>query len=289
MPISRAMATRATLREHLETAPPILAAAVALALCVAFTALDVVSGPQVSTSFFYVVPVAIVTWRFGRTSGVATATAAAALWLIVDIGTGVGGSVSISTWNAVVRFGFFITITLLLVHLRSAMLRQTELARVDPLTGLANRRAFADAAAHELARSLRSGERITVAVVDLDDLKVINDSGGHTVGDEALLATARILESTVRATDLTARLGGDEFALLAIGQQLDAHPLLERICGRVAQVSIGDHRLSCSIGAVNANGGTLDDWLDQADRALYDAKRAGKGTVVLRSEATPVR
>jgi diguanylate cyclase (GGDEF)-like protein len=283
------MASRAELRRHLETAPPILVAAVVLALCVAIMVLDVASGPQVSTSFFYVIPLAMVTWRFGPTAGVATALAAAALWLIVDVGTGISGSVSISIWNAVVRFGFFITITLLLVHLRSAMLREAELARIDPLTGLANRRAFADAAAHELARSLRSGERITIAMVDLDDLKLINDHEGHAVGDEAITAIARVLESAVRTTDLTARLGGDEFALLAIGELVDADALLARISGRVAEVSVRDHRLSCSIGAVNAHGGTVDDWLERADRALYDAKRAGKGRVVLHSETSAVR
>jgi diguanylate cyclase (GGDEF)-like protein len=268
-------------RRHLESAPApaVVFAAVALGALVA--ALDVTTGPDVSTSYFYVVPLVIATWRFGRAAGTATAIAAAGLWLLIDVSTGPSQSLSIPTWNAVVRLAFFLTITLLLAGLHAAMTRESELARIDPLTGIANRRAFADAAARELARIQRSGDRLTVAVVDLDHLKRINDTAGHAGGDDALVAVANVLRSTLRASDLVARLGGDEFAFLVSGRDVDVETLLERIRRGVAAESVAGHWLSCSIGAVTVGDGSLDEWLSMADGALYDAKRSGRDTVVV--------
>jgi diguanylate cyclase (GGDEF)-like protein len=275
------MASSPKLRRRLETAPPIVVLATAIAAGLLVAAVDIATGPDVSTSFFYVIPLAIVTWRFGRAAGTASALIAAGLWLCADVATRTGGPLSIPAWNALVRLAFFLTITLLLLGLRAALAREAELARIDPLTGIANRRAFADAAAREVARAQRTGEQVTLAVIDLDHLKRINDTAGHGAGDEAIVAVARVLQSTIRASDLVARLGGDEFALLVSGRDVDAGTLLERIRRGVASQTVGGFWLSCSIGAVCVHGGSPDDWLSSADGAMYEAKRAGGGVVVV--------
>lgn len=275
------MASGPTVRRHLESAPatPVVIASIALGLLVAL--MDIATGPDVSTSYFYVVPLAITTWRFGRAAGTATALIAAGLWLFIDVSTAASQTLSVAAWNAVVRLAFFLTIALLLTGLRAAMTRESELARIDPLTGIANRRAFADAAVRELARAQRRGERLTVAVIDLDHLKRINDTVGHAGGDQAIGAVADVLRSTVRAGDVVARLGGDEFVLLVSGEDVDTATLLERVRRGVAAVAVGGHWLSCSIGAVIVGDGTVDEWLSMADGALYEAKRAGRDTVVV--------
>ncbi len=120
---------------------------------------------------------------------------------------------------------------------------------------------------------------MTIAVVDLDGFKAINDSAGHESGDEALSAVARTIESSVRRHDLAARLGGDEFALVLVGGGAEARAVLSRICERVAQLAIAGRSLGCSIGGCIVTGGPVNEAMATADRALYSAKRSGKGRV----------
>ena len=150
----------------------------------------------------------------------------------------------------------------------------------DPLTGLANRTLFRDRLVLALARSERSGGRVGLLFLDLDNFKQVNDAHGHAAGDEVLVELARRLQTAVRPSDTVARLGGDEFVVLceqvdsqsavALGQRLDeAIRLPVRISGAV-------HDLSTSIGI--ALGQTDPDLLlANADTALYRAKAHGGG------------
>lgn len=152
-----------------------------------------------------------------------------------------------------------------------------QLALVDELTGVANRRGFSSVGElqWELARSSRSA--LSVVVVDLDRMKTINDSHGHAAGDSALIETARILSGAVRETDVVARVGGDEFYVLLIGSQ-DAELVAERIRGAVAERNAtGGHDfvLELSLGVATLEHGcpsTLTQLLDAADRAMYTEK-----------------
>ena len=151
----------------------------------------------------------------------------------------------------------------------------------DPLTGLANRRAF-DAT---LARWLEGVESAPVGVllVDLDDFKMINDSVGHAGGDEVLRAIAHRLSSDVREDELAARLGGDEFAILLRGADADALDTVgARVLARLRMpVRLSSTRVTpgVSIGSASTGSGarSAEDLLANADAALYAAKAAGKG------------
>jgi diguanylate cyclase (GGDEF)-like protein len=154
-----------------------------------------------------------------------------------------------------------------------------ELSTTDELTGLPNRRAFVEAIRRSLADAGRHGDTGVVAFVDLDGLKGINDAHGHAAGNAAIEAVARALQAAVRASDVVARLHGDEFAvLLARSDARRIDRLVARLRAQVENVVFrhGGRRfkVSASVGATCYRGGlTVDEILDRADRAMYEAKQ----------------
>lgn len=156
-------------------------------------------------------------------------------------------------------------------------------ASLDPLTHLANRRAFDRMAGQWLTGSHAP---VLLAIIDLDNLKTLNDTGGHLVGDAALKRVATALRASVRAKDLVARLGGDEFAIVAAGLSPDqARTRLQQVVAELAATPLEGpegFRVSVTTGvAVSLPGDTITTLLARADRALYRGKRAGKNCVVV--------
>ena len=152
--------------------------------------------------------------------------------------------------------------------------KQQELASRDPLTELLNRREFHELVDHEIERCRRHGGEFSVALLDLDDFKRVNDEGGHAEGDSVLQAAAAAIQESCRSSDLAFRIGGDEFALL-----LPATPAAdaETAAGR-AREAISAHAglASChGLASWPADGDAKDDLLRTADRRLYAMKRSG--------------
>ncbi|RVT86115.1 GGDEF domain-containing protein [Inhella crocodyli] len=172
-------------------------------------------------------------------------------------------------------------------ELSEALVRIEHLATRDALTGLANRRHAEAVLDQTLRRQRRGGRPAALALVDLDHFKRVNDRHGHAVGDAVLVAFARAAESALRDTDLVARWGGEEFLLLLEGSDpLAAESALARLRATVAElaVSAGDEilRFTFSAGLTPWQAGdTAARWLDRADRALYEAKAAGRDRTVL--------
>ena len=158
-----------------------------------------------------------------------------------------------------------------------------QLADLDSLTGLHNRRYFHEVLARECARGHRYGRRLALLVLDLDEFKAINDRIGHLAGDHALAEAAERVRGVVRSADIPCRVGGDEFAIvLPEASVQDAEQLFGRILDAVSGRSIGEAgKLMVSAGIAELRGG--DDaasLFERADQALYHAKESGKGTVV---------
>jgi diguanylate cyclase len=160
----------------------------------------------------------------------------------------------------------------------------------DPLTGLANRAMFS----HQLQAAVGAVPpytgRLALMIVDLDDFKPVNDRFGHAAGDELLVLAARRLRGCVREVDLVARLGGDEFAVLIDGLPDEADRIAERIVdvlGVPFLVSATTAAVSASVGVVVAHGGerTPEQLIHDADVAMYEAKRSGKGGYRIRPTA----
>ncbi|MEA1676006.1 two-component regulator propeller domain-containing protein [Nitrospirillum sp. BR 11163] len=170
--------------------------------------------------------------------------------------------------------------------LRAANDRLTHLATTDPLTGCANRHHFMERARDMIALASRHGTPLTLAILDLDEFKHVNDTHGHPGGDAVLALTGRIIAGHVRSTDLVGRIGGEEFALLmphtaAHGARLLADRLRQAIGDECVAIEGGASiRVTASLGLAELNSGEdLDALYVRADAALYRAKQSGRNRV----------
>lgn len=159
------------------------------------------------------------------------------------------------------------------------------LSEHDPLTGLYNARAFRDRYSRSLGRAERSGEPLSLILLDVDSLKRINDRYGHIVGNEALILVAEAVRAAKRAEDSAARWGGDEFAILLTGGDAEAarrvaDNVLQRVHERPLLHERGPIAVSVTIGVCTARKiRAEDDLFPAADRALYAGKRGGRDRV----------
>jgi diguanylate cyclase (GGDEF)-like protein len=146
------------------------------------------------------------------------------------------------------------------------------MARTDPLTELSNRRAWEEELAREMAMAQRGGLRLSVGLIDLDELKSYNDRWGHAAGDRVLLTAAARWRRRLRLTDLLARIGGDEFAVAMPNCGLrEAEALGDQLRGALPD------GLTCSIGVAEWNPSeSATELLARADEALYAAKNSGR-------------
>jgi diguanylate cyclase (GGDEF)-like protein len=189
----------------------------------------------------------------------------------------------VSPWKwALIHAGFILAGSI--AYLAAWRLNEYQ-ALHDPLTRLANRALFRDRIRHAAARADRRGGPLAVMVLDLDDFKQVNDTLGHSAGDELLNGIALRLRGAVRSADTVARLGGDEFALVIDGAPNEAviRAVAKRVLGVFEEPFIvhGEPmRTSASLGVVIAGRRhTVEELVRQADVAMYQAKAAGNGRV----------
>ena len=161
-------------------------------------------------------------------------------------------------------------------------------ARIDPLTGLLNRRAFNELAEREIQRARRFRQPMSLLVIDLDRFKSINDSHGHLVGDAVLEDFARVASEQLRSLDIIARLGGEEFVVLLPGTDPEsAFQLAERMRQAIASNSMAlegvtlRYTASFGIAGFEPRQPSLERWVARADAALYEAKAKGRNRVEL--------
>jgi diguanylate cyclase (GGDEF)-like protein len=263
---------------------------------IAIAIADYLTGPDIGLSLFYLVPIVIAGRQSGRTVAVTLAVAAASGWQFADAAW--RGVTAVSIWNGATRLGIFLGAAFLMSRLRDderrlgELNRQLEaglaleqrLARTDALTSLANGRMFRDEVQRTLARARRDGEPVTIAYLDLDNFKALNDRYGHAEGDEILKDVASGIAAVIREGDLAARLGGDEFALLLHGCSQDALEAIgARLLTQVKTVAsrYPDVRFGATIGFAECTppASDPDAAIRAADRAMYAAKFKGKNRI----------
>ncbi len=249
-------------------------------------------APSSGTEIYYVWVALYAGYFFSRAEIVfqlaAIAVLYAAILSIVHV-----GSVAPTRWLLTIAMvAGSATIVHVLKGRNDQLLRNLQAAaRRDPLTGIANRQAFDERLAHELAVSKRTGRSTAVAFLDIDDFKQINDRFGHVCGDEVLRELATIACRSLRETDMVARLGGDEFAAILPGLNADgAFHVAERIRRAVPSAErSGTAPFTISVGVVDsiAAGILPEPVVRSADHALYRAKRDGRNRTA-RAEGIPI-
>ena len=232
-------------------------------------------------SVFFAFPVSFFAWFLSRRTGVVASVISAAIIMGVNLSSPVHEiNGSVAYWNALIWLGFFCLVTMVIAELKVHHDRERELARVDSLTRVPSRLAFYEFATAEISRARRFRLVTTLAYVDIDGFKGINDRMGHATGDKVLIAVARSMQRSIRDTDLVARIGGDEFALILPNTSKDAAcKVLEKLMKAVTRSMRQSHwPVTFSIGAVTflEPPESVDQMIQRADAIMYSVKQSGK-------------
>ncbi len=255
-------------------------------------AIVAVAHPLTSTPLYFIWPTLTAAYFLGR-RGLAVAFAGSSASFASALLLNPNAENAMQTFTS--TLAVIATVALLVTFLRERMdhlMRALEhTASTDMLTGLINRRTFETITRRELERARRTGTPLSIALLDLDHFKAINDRLGHAEGDRALRRFAELLRASCRLVDVPARIGGEEFAIILSGSDADGASLYaERLLRTVLETTKDDLApLSVSIGIteMTSAGDSLDVLLLSADRALYEAKHRGRARVVVARPATP--
>ncbi|MDF1551661.1 MAG: GGDEF domain-containing protein [Deferrisomatales bacterium] len=247
--------------------------------------IDHATGYELSFSVFYTIPVGIGSWYAGKRFGFLVCIVSAMTWLAADYTSGhLFSHPTIPFWNAGVRLGFFTIIAYLLDHLRRALDLQEVLAQRDGLTGIMNARAFRQSCDSIFDLASRHGRPLALGYLDLDGFKGVNDSLGHSVGDQVLKAVATALTERLRASDFGGRLGGDEFAVLLPETDLaGARKVFTVLRDNLIDLAARNRwPVGFSIGVAVFHSPTAhaDEAIRCADGLMYRVKNSGKNNIV---------
>jgi len=241
--------------------------------------LDYATGAELAFSIFYLFPVGIAAWYLGWEAGVALSILSALAWYVADAFTRTVPYENpfIPAWNTGVRLMTFLIVTVLINALHTILEREALNARIDPLTGAPNTRAFYEAAEIQISLLKRYQRPFSILYLDIDNFKELNDARGHSAGDSALKVVTQTLKQILRTGDTVARLGGDEFAILLT--EADARAA-EIVSTRIQSAIRSKLTLTCSIGALTcvAPPASVDELIRRVDHLMYEAKRGGKDT-----------
>ena len=245
---------------------------------------DYWTGVQVSVSTLYLLPIAMAAWFSGKSQGLMVSLLSASAWLIADLQEEMRYSILAAPyWNSVVMLSIFLIVGYLLAELKTLLQREESLARTDYLTGVANKRSFTELTDFEIKRLARYGHIFSVAYIDIDNFKQVNDHYGHNAGDELLKTVADGIKNKIRETDLAARLGGDEFVVFLpeTGSE-DAEAVISKIIqGLSGEMEKNKWQVTFSIGLATflKPPRTVEEIIAKADSLMYSAKTSGKNMI----------
>lgn len=259
------------------------AVAYSIAMLVMTAIGDYAIGRELGLSSLYLIPVMLTTWKCSATAGAATSMLAYGLWAVITLTQTGRIYLSFVLWEGAFKLATALLFIFALSQLRCSLERVNLLARTDSLTDLANRASFYEIANHELLRCKRYGGAMSIAFIDLDKFKNLNDRFGHDTGDEALRVVAQTMRAQLRSTDEPARLGGDEFAIMLAG--MDAHGASQAVHMLQSRLLSAMRErgwpITFSIGLATFNQvpESVDHMIKHADTLMYGIKREGKGGI----------
>jgi diguanylate cyclase (GGDEF)-like protein len=256
-------------------------------------AFDLATGYELSFSIFYAIPVGIASWYAGMRWGLLVSIVSAASWFAADYASGHPYSyATIPIWNASVRLGYFVIIASLLDRLRGALELQESLAERDGLTGILNARTFRQRCDSVFDLAARHKRPLALGYLDLDGFKGVNDSLGHSVGDQVLIAVAAELTKRLRASDFGGRLGGDEFAIVLPETDLaGARTFFTALRESLIELATQNYwpvGFSIGVAAFHSPTANPDDAIRRADDLMYRVKNSGKNNILFEEFSSSV-
>lgn len=256
---------------------------IGVAALIAVGASDWATSHELSLNSFYLVVSIFVTWRLGWRWGLACVLLSVANQMALGLILGYPHSkvhyFVVSYLNRLFSAGVIVA---LVARLRYLHQRERDHSRIDFLTGALNYRGFSSVLAEEMARHRRSGASFSVAYFDVDNFKTVNDTRGHSTGDELLKAVVDLVTRQLRATDRLARVGGDEFAiLLPATDQSAVEAIVDRLHRALAQGVEREFGVTFSVGVATFATApeTEDEVIAFADTLMYRVKGSGKNNV----------
>lgn len=251
---------------------------------------DYWTGLEIRAFPLYFVPLIFAAWLLTPSTTAWFSGIATLIWVIANFA---GGTEYSHAYIWIINFftqgSAFLLVPMLVAALHQILARERSLARLDPLTGLANRRAFYSDSQKIVELCHRKSRPVSIAYIDLDNFKQANDQFGHDSGDRLLQTVAHTLTTTVRASDLCCRIGGDEFIILMPDtEKSDASIVLERLhTALLEEKTLRELSVTASIGAVSFDRARrdLDQMVIAADKIMYQVKTASKNRVHIESQA----
>ncbi len=242
------------------------------------------AGPEFAFSFLYLIPIIIVTWLVGIYWGMMVSVVSAFSWLIADLSMIDRFSNSyIPIVNESLRLAVFLFIVLIITRYKKILANQKEKASMDPLTGVANRRAFFRLARTEIDRSRRYNHPFSVMFIDIDNFKQINDHLGHHTGDRLLIKVVKTIKYHLRAIDIVARFGGDEFVVLLVRTEDNSALLVVRKLQKqlldVMQENKWPVTFSIGVATYHSVPDSVEETIRAADELMYQVKHNGKNNI----------
>ncbi|MFK7741701.1 MAG: GGDEF domain-containing protein [Planctomycetota bacterium] len=261
----------------------VLASAAVLLVFVAI--LDWLSQAEIAASLGYLLPISLAAFGGGRVAAAVFGVLCAGIWLWMDVAAHSGPvQTEVQVVNLIVLTVIYQLFGLLLATLCELLDHERRLARTDALTSLHNRRALWSAVSREASRGRRHGVPFSVAYLDVDGFKGVNDSLGHHAGDALLQRIALVLKEDLRELDMVARPGGDEFCILLPGtDEAGAGRVMQRLRKRLARAAwrkAFDIDFSIGVLTVLDAPENVDEVVEKADQLMYQVKRSGRGLLL---------
>lgn len=249
-------------------------------------AIDLLTGYEYSFSVFYLVPVSIAAWFDNHKITIFTIIGAGFTWLYADFSSGHQYTQYFAPyWNAFVRLSFFAVVAILLFKVRGALVEMTRMAMKDSLTTLSNSRAFQMQYDDIRRKSYKTSQIFALGVIDLDGFKKVNDTLGHSKGDDILVAFADILKQSTRSSDVVARMGGDEFIIILKNTDTKgAEEYAMRLRRAFDESGLKEQSgvdFSMGLSIFTHLPKNLDDATHIADLLMYKAKALGKSQTTI--------
>jgi diguanylate cyclase (GGDEF)-like protein len=244
--------------------------------------LDLADGREIWLHILYIFPIGALAFSCAGITPVVIGVLLSLVFHVLTLSS-YGLPTAAMTANILIALAANALIAGLARLVRSGSIAMETLATTDALTGLHNRRGFETVAEREIARNKRYGSTFSLALLDLNQFKLLNDSKGHDVGDQALRLFADVLRTSIRRVDFAARIGGDEFVIMmprTEGKDCAA------LCEKLSSIIVGRMKdagfdLTASVGYVcsdEAPDSSLTALIQKADEAMYAAKGESRGT-----------